>query len=131
LGRAAGELIPEKYDDAGDEVEVERLECPEEPDRAGVEELLGTDQAEGEDKQCEEQDPEFPKVRDCFEKARQRESWLPRILFGEDLALHVTAVGDEKQYRRYEKAGWSGFSILISIQSIGKDARHNLRKEDH
>jgi hypothetical protein len=77
LSRSASELIPEKYDDAGDEVEVERLECPEEPDRAGVEELLGTDQAEGEDKQCEEQDPEFPKVRDCFEKARQMESWLP------------------------------------------------------
>jgi hypothetical protein len=43
LGHSASELIPEKYDDAGDEVEVERLECPEEPDRAGVEELLGTD----------------------------------------------------------------------------------------
>ena len=103
------ELTADKYDAARDKVEVEQLECPEEPGGAGIEELLDTGKAENESKGCEQQNPEFPRVRNWFKKARERESWLTRIFFSEGLALHVTAVGDEQQDYHYDNAGGSGF----------------------
>jgi hypothetical protein len=106
---AASEFTPEKDDAAREEVEVERLKCPEEPDWTGVEELLDTGKAESESERCKQQNPEFPEIRYWFEKARQRKSWLTRMPFGEDFAQDITAVGDEKQNCCDQKAGGSGF----------------------